>query len=488
MPTVRPHAAGLVVIVLGLLSGALMIWLGGWRQPSEHLPPPAVVRAMLGVGWLVVQVVWFGSAYFVSTRGFAALSAIATTLGILGMAFGRGGFGALTGAFLLVGPLVLLSTAAGFWLDFRRSAVTGAHRPWRLFVWLTLVGVVYLYAALISGAEAQVTAMALTLAVCGAAALCWPLMASIATSVLVMPTTRLSKWAWSGAMILLVINGWIAQRNGLSTPQIAVGSLSLAPYFLAGGLVVLAAALECESARENPIASAIRIVLGLVASAFIYMAMMHEAGTLAAVLVGVLAVMVIAAPPSLAIAAIVTLFTGQLILQNETVIQTIRPLAPRVGDRLLIWSNHLQPVNQMLRVQEAARLSGATGHMGAAKMQFLVGPQLSSDYMPTQIMVQGGWLGFILVMLVTILLAAELYREARAARTPVARAIQNSVLALLLGNLLVTTLWLGDVTPFVGVPLPVVARAGSHLLVLALLLLAFDVTSQVDRAAQPLRT
>jgi len=67
---------------------------------------------------------------------------------------------------------------------------------------------------------------------------------------------------------------------------------------------------------------------------------------------------------------------------------------------------------------------------------------------------------------------------------PIGRALQTATLALVIANLLVTTLWLGGATPFVGVPLPLLARAGSHLTAFAWILLIYDAVSQADRTIE----
>jgi hypothetical protein len=118
-------------------------------------------------------------------------------------------------------------------------------------------------------------------------------------------------------------------------------------------------------------------------------------------------------------------------------------------------------------------------------MQFLVGPEVGKDYLLSLVLANGGWLGLAGVIGVSASLLIELYRVSRRTASTTGRALHVGVLALVLGNLMVTTLWAGGATPFVGVPVPALARAGSHLLVLAALLLASDLIGTVGLGGLP---
>lgn len=112
-------------------------------------------------------------------------------------------------------------------------------------------------------------------------------------------------------------------------------------------------------------------------------------------------------------------------------------------------------------------------------MQFLVGSEVGKDYMLSLVLANGGWIGLVGVVAVSACLLLELHSASRRTASNASRALLVAVFGLVLGNLIVTTLWAGGLTPFVGVPLPVIARSGSHLIVLAAFLLVADLILSV---------
>lgn len=485
MARLSAPGAGLAIVALCAIP-AYVTGFGSTELIQAAAPPPTA-RAILGILWLAIQVASLLSLHLTSARGFGLLCGMTTFIGMLVMAFGRGGLPGLWPALTFALPIASVCGASMIWLSHRRPEVTHAQPIWRYFIWLAGVGASYLFAALPQAAVAQLGAIAVALAVCGVAAMCWRAIVFSLASISRLPPTYLAVGAWVGAIAILFLNGLLARQGGLPTPQVVFGPLSLAPYFMAAGLALVGAAMDCEAARTNPRTAALRTVVGLVAAGFIYKTMMDESGTLAILLIGTLIVYLISAPPKLAAVAIGLIVAGQLVLQNPVAIRVVSAQAPRVGERLLAWTDRAEPPDQMLRVADAARLSGATGHLGAARMGFVVGPQVSKDFMPTHLIVTGGWGGAAAILIALILLVSHMYLAAKNSRAPTLRAIQSAAVALVLANLLITTLWMGGFVPFVGVPFPLLGRGGSHLLALALMLLLCDAASEADLSARKVK-
>jgi cell division protein FtsW (lipid II flippase) len=285
-------------------------------------------------------------------------------------------------------------------------------------------------------------------------------------------------------VLALIGNTVVVRALGSATPQLAVGPLSLAPYFLAAALALVAVALDIECVQSDGLRALGRLAIGLGVCAVVYMGGLSESGTVAILALGTAAVLLVSGPPLLACAAMLAIAVVQSALQSSALIETIRPYLPRVAERLLVWTHRTAAPDQLLRVGESLQFSGALGHAGAARLRFLVGPEVAKDYAPALIAVQGGWIGLALVLTGSVLLLVELSMGIRRTSRPIGRALQTAALALVIANLLVTTLWLGGATPFAGVPLPLLARAGSHLTAFAWVLLAYDAVSQADRTLE----
>lgn len=478
MARVSARGAGVVMLVLCAIP-AFVIGFGTTGIVEPAAPRPAI-RAGLGVLWFGVQAASLASAFMTSGRGFAAVCGLTTLIGMVVMAIGRSGIGGVPSALSFALPLIVVYTASAVWLSFRRRDITHTQTAWRCFMWLASIGVVYLFAAVPGAAQAQAGALTVSLAACGAAALLWPALLRVMVFLGRLRPEALSWGAWGAAATMLFTNGVIAWRNGFDTPQVVVGPISLAPYFIAAGLALAGAAMDAHAARCGDRFAWVRTLVGAGLCAVLYEGLMNEAGTAAVLIAGILVVYLISAPAWLAATSVGVLFLGQLVLQAPAVIAATGLVSARVEERLLVWTNRTEPPDQLERVIDTAGLSGATGHVGAARLQFVVGPQVSKDYMPAQILAQGGWLGAVVALLGLLLLIAQVYQSSRRTASPALAGIQIAVVGLLLGNVLVSTLWMADVAPFVGVPLPLLGRAGSHLLGLALLLLVCDAASEID--------
>lgn len=483
MPSLHARAIGLIVSGLCAAAAISVAALDGWlTTPAPH-PADVHLRLLFGVLWALLQAASLASVYIATRAGFGVICGLTAIVGLTAMSIGRAGLigGLSLGLVACIVPAALIALAMSGWLRFRPVRVTAAQRVWRLFAWLSSMATVYLYAAEPREAGAHLLAFAAAVLTCGVVVPAWPGIMRATSELLNATPSRLSILAWGGAVTALAVNTIVTLHSGLRTPQISVGPLSMAPYFLAAGLALVGVALDVEDFRVNRAGAMGRMMCGLSACAGIYFLLLHEAGTMALLAVGVVAVLLVAGPLPLAGAAIVAVACAQALLQSQFLIEAVQDHLPRIGERLLVWTHRAAPPDQLLRVLESLQFAGAFGHMGAARLRFLVGPQVSKDYVPALIAAQGGWLSLGLVLTGSMLLLAELYMAMQQTRTPVGRALQTAVLALLVGNLLVTTLWLGGLTPFVGVPLPVLARAGSHLIVLALVLLIFDAVSEADR-------
>lgn len=483
MPQLRPRAA--VALMAGLCACAAVATYVSrpWLLTPEPDAANIYIRLLLGVCWNALCAGSLACVYLASRAGFGTICGLTTSIGLVVMAVGREGLGGLdAGLASCIAAVMTISAACSIWLTLRSPHVTAADRVWRLFIWLSSIGTVYLYSAEPQEAGAHIAAFSLSMLGCALVVSAWPSVLRTATAVLQARPDRLSLFVWSGAVLALAANAIVARSLGLATPQIVLGPLSLAPYFVAAALTLLGVALDVVSlSYEGPHALA-RTTCGLAACAVLYVAGLSESGTLAVVAVGTCAVILMSAPPLLAGAAALTILGTQSVLQSRVVIDLIQPYQPRVAERLLDWSNQAAPPDQLLRVAESLQFAGAVGHAGGARLRFLIGPEVAKDYAPALVAAQGGWIGLGLVLVGSLLLLAELYMGIHRTQRPVARALQLATLALVISNLLVTTLWLGGMTPFVGVPLPLLARAGSHLTAFALILLAYDTVSEADRA------
>lgn len=476
MARLNPRGVGITILLLCSVL-ALITGFGSTKVVDPSAPRPSI-RVVLGIVWFMAQATSLGLLSIASARGFAAVCGLTTVVGIFVMAVGRSGVAGLPAALTFVVPVALIAVASAIWLSYRHRAVAHNQLAWRCFVWLANAGIVYLFAAVPGAAAAQAGALAVSLAACGASALVWSAAVRSMRSVAEISATALSLCSWGAALVVLLLNGVIARSAGLDTPQVVVGPLSLAPYFLAAGLALVGAAVDARGATLGARLAWLRTLGGAAACAVIYKVLMDESGTLAVLLVGILVVYLMSAPKWLAATSVCVLFAGQLVLQTPPVIAVAGAISARVEQRLLIWASRADPPDQLERVADTARLSGATGHVGAARLQFVIGPQVSKDYMTTLVLAQGGWLGAGLVVAGLLLLVAGLYDAARKIESLALGAILTAVLGLLLGNILVSTIWMSGVTPFVGVPLPLLGRGGSHLFALALLLLLCEAASE----------
>lgn len=480
--SIRPAAAGLLVMVLSLAAAlSAMAFLAPANALLPHSPPGLWLRAPLAVAWAGLQVIALVAVFTAPPLGFGVACFWMVAGGGVVMSIGRAGIAGLS--WVSIGtavPSAFMALAIALWLMYRNPAVTAATTAWRIFFWLCLTGGVYLFTAHPSESASHLLAIAVSIGVCGASAMLSPWMSRLVDGLDRIPRLRLSIFVWVLCALLLVVNGLVMRGTGTQIPQIQLAGFSVAPYFLAAGLMPFAVALDLGAATTRGWRAMVPSAVGLPIAALLYVGLLGESGTLAVVCLSVLTVVLLAGTPIQAGCAAVAVLVGNVTLQSPRVADLIANVAPRVGERLLVWSQLQAPPNQLVRVMEVMTSAGVLGHAGAARLRFLVGPEVAKDYMPALVLANGGWVGLALVGLGSFLFVAELYRVQKATSGVVGRAIQTAVLALVVGNLLATTLWIGGITPFVGVPLPVLARAGSHLVVLAALLVLFDAAAGVD--------
>lgn len=479
--TLKRRPAAILMMVLCVGAAAVISTARPWLATPDPGAQFAAVRLVLAVMWTLLSALSLACVYRASRAGFGAICGLTAAWGMATMAVGREGvFGIDRGLIACVFAAVLIAAASSIWLTFRSATVTGAERVWRLFLWLSSMAPVYLYSAEPREAGSHLAAFAVAMLGCALVMPLWPAILRVAAGLLHASPRRLSMVAWAGAVGALAVNVIVARALGTATPQVTLGPVSVAPYFIAAALTLAAVALDVEHCPIEGSPAMVRMAAGLALCSALFVVGLNESGILAVVLLGTAAIMVIAGTPLIAGAAIGTVAIMQFVLQSHAVIAGVQQVLPRVGQRLAAWSLQAQPPDQLLRVSESLEFAGALGHAGAARLRFLIGPEVAKDYAPALIAVQGGWVGLALVLLASVLLLIELYIDSRRTKNTVGRALQTGILALIVANLLATTLWLGGTTPFVGVPLPLLARAGSHLLVLTLVLLAYDAVSQSD--------
>jgi cell division protein FtsW (lipid II flippase) len=474
-------SVGIAVVVVSV--GALLALSINPDGMGPDQPPPPVTRATLGALWLLVQIVWLVGAYVLRPGVFGLACGVFTGAGLSAMAAGRWGLTAPLGVvFAIVGPVLLLALAFSTWL--RGVRPSPAYRVWCIFGLLAFSATVYLFSAGRGEAVAHLRALAGSLALCGVAAVCRGPLVSLAGVTLRAAPRRLSMVAWGLAVAFLAFNAFVVRAMNQHTPQLAAGPLSFAPYFLSAWLVLLAVALDVESWRGGSRGAMVRSLVGLAVCAGLYIGPLKEHGTLVMLAMSTVALLLFVGTPLIATAAAGSLLATQAVLQAPPVVALVQTHSVRAGERLLAWSGEAAPPDQITRVMELLGFAGLLGHMGAAKVQFLIGSQASRDYVPALIVAQGGWFGLAFVLFASTLFVAELYLVGRRVKAPVSRALVAAVVALLVGNLLATMMWLTGLSPFVGIPVPLLARAGSHLFVLVAALLIVDVFSQADALNQ----
>jgi len=143
-------------------------------------------------------------------------------------------------------------------------------------------------------------------------------------------------------------------------------------------------------------------------------------------------------------------------------------VSERWATRLAGWSGQAPVNDQMARVHETISMAGVTGHAGAARPAFLIGPAVGKDYMASLIAAQGGIVGLLIAAAAILLFLVALMRRVHRVEGAVARAVSAAVFSLFSANTLITLLWMNDTIPLLGIPAPMLARAGSHLTVAAL--------------------
>lgn len=474
------RVVGLAIALLGLaLAGAL--WWAGLRGAEDlpHDPAPPWARVGLGGAWAAAQI---ASLWRVHRRGpwrGVMAAGVAGVIGIAVMAFGRAGLGGLfawtTAAHLAAVTGIALQ--AVWWVGFRVASESRLSMAWALFDWLAITGCVYLFSASPAESGAQLMALLATGTVRGLAAVAWPWLLRAAAVVARASPARLSIVAWVGAIALLVVNGVLVRTLGLTTPQVAIGPVAVAPYFLAAALVPVALALNVADSVTRGWRALAPAASSLPAVALLYVRPVEELGTLAVVVQSLLIVLIVAGTGPQAALGTAFLALSLVGLRVPWVAVVVAGVAPRAAERLDVLAGRLVAPDQLARVVEAIASAGTLGHTGGARMQFLVGPEVGKDYMFALVSVSGGWTGLASILVAFVGLLVELCRVARGTLSVSARAIHVGVFAVVLGNLLVTMLWSGGVLPFVGVPVPILARAGSHLLVFAVLIVAADLAA-----------
>jgi cell division protein FtsW (lipid II flippase) len=483
----RPAADALVVIGLGAVAVLAGAALGGsTAAPFPHEPAPPAVRVMLAAAWAVAQAASLAAVYFAGHLRFAKCLGASAVLGVAAMAAGRAGLTGLWSGQLLVVliQVVLVAVAAAFWCALRPAQAVSA---WRLFYWMSLTGAVYLYTAHPAVASAHQAAVGLTLVSCGALAFLHPALVRVLHRLEDALPGRLSVVVWLTALALLLANVWWVRATGSSTPQVRIGPGSVAPYFLAVALVVFALTLDMRAAAT---AGWRRLVWPMVAAgivAVIYIKGLGESGTMVVLFLSAMTATLLVGTPFQAAASLGLMLLAGAGLRWPVLLDFITNHLPRAGQRLQVWAGQVAPPDQLSRAFEVIAMAGILGHTGASRLQFLIGPQVGKDFALALVLANGGWVGLGLVSVAALLLIIELYRAARLTRGALARTIQTSVLAVLLGSVLASTLWIAGLTPFVGVPLVPMSRGGSHLVVLAMLLFLFEAAAAVGTPRQEWR-
>lgn len=478
---VRPKVVGLAITALGLGLVAILWWA---RLPSvddlPHRPAHPWVRVGLGAVWASAQLLSLLTVYLRGPWRGALASGASALVGIAVMATGRAG---LAGLWTWTTALHLVAVAGitmplAWWVGFRQIEGSRLARAWSVFAWLALTGCVYLLSASASESSAQLMALLAGATLCGIASAAWPWLQRLAQIAAETQPLRLSIAAWVFCIALLIVNGVAVQAIGLRTPQVPIGPISIAPYFLAAALAPSAFALNVLESATRGWRAFLSAAVGLPIVVILYAGPVNELGTLAVIAMSLVAVLFLAGTPGQALAGVTCLALGIAVLSSPLVV-AFAAAAPRAVERIDVWAGRVAPPAQLGRVIEAVGLAGLLGHAGAARMQFLVGSEVGKDYMLSLVLANGGWIGLVGVVAVSACLLLELHSASRRTASNASRALLVAVFGLVLGNLIVTTLWAGGLTPFVGVPLPVIARSGSHLIVLAAFLLVADLILSV---------
>lgn len=462
------------VSVIALLVGATLQAFAS--SASMHDPSSAQMRLTMAVAWAGIQAFSLISVYAASDYRFAVILGTTTVFGLTVMASGRAGLSGVTSSALLVTvvQVAFLTVAVGAWCAARPVSFSAARTLWRLFYWMSFVGAVYLYAAQPAVAIGHLTAVAVTLIVCSVLSPHHAAMSSLVRRLEHAVPGRLSAAAWCLAFGLLAVNGYWMWQSGSFVPQVRLGPASVAPYFIAVVPIVFALSLDLQISASTGWRRLIGPGLALTAVAAIYAKVLDESGTLAVLLASVTTAMLLVGTTAQAGGLLASVLVLGIALRSRELVDVIAGMMPRVGQRLLAWAGHAAPPDQISRVFEVMGFAGIVGHVGAARLQFLVGPQVSKDYMLALTLANGGWIGLAIVGFAGVLFVLELHRALTRSLGDVARAIQVSILSLIVGNVLVTTMWMGGVAPFAGVPVPVLARAGSHLVALAVFVFLFE--------------
>lgn len=457
------HALAAVFAVLSLVIASAMG--SGVHIPAHAYSPPAPEWLALGAAaWLALQLTLAVSVYAARPLQFGIIVIASVTAGLAIFTYGRFGIAVGQGwsAWLAcVSPSIPLGIAFAVLAAAHDSDNAAVDRAVRIFVVLCSIGAVYQFSTTPETSLAHLRATAASTTTVALLSMkrrrLGALMANLGRS----PSASRSLWAL--AIVTLLVNAAWRSHAGAITPQVGIGGISIAPYFAAGLLMLVAAGVDFQ---QRSISRALaRTAGGLALASLLSVIGLSESSTVLTWAIGFVLLVGFFAPVRTTLLMIAIVIVLAMFLKSAPGIALAHLGSPRAAERLSVWAGKAPAPDQLSRVREMVGFTGALGYAGAARPQLLVGSAAPKDYAAVVVMAQGGWAGLFVVTILVLAFLLQLLQAAAKAEMGPKRAVAVAVVVLLASNIMLTLTWLVNLSPFVGLPLPMLGRGGSHLLV-----------------------
>lgn len=457
----RP-AAAIVCATVALLASIPAEALADLPARSYAAPPlPWLVPGALL--WLCIEIALLAGVWVTSSVTFSLLltGAIAIGIGIFTLdRFGLSvdGWRAWAGCCLVAIPL----GASSLLLLRARAGGGPAIRATRLFLAGCGLGAVYQYSGTPRTAVAHLRAVAVALAVLSFIVMYRRQIGDVVSRL----KPRVTATAlWMGAAVLLVLNGIAVAYAGTLTAQVSIAGVSVAPYFAAGLLMLIAVAVEWQD--DDHRTALRRTTIGFAVVGGLTALLLGESSTVVMWAWAVVLVVALLAPGRVTAIVLVVAMSAAVFFKTPVGAAVAGHVSARAGQRVAVWGGNDPSPAQLTRAFEARDDAGVLGFAGAARPQLLIGAEATKDYAPVVVLGQGGWLGLSIAVVILVWFARDLIAATLTTNAGMNRSVAAAAVVLLASSITLTLTWLVGLTPLLGLPLPMLARGGSHLIVYA---------------------
>lgn len=472
-------AAAMVCAGISILASIPAAALTDMPAGSYAAPPlPWLIPG--AVLWLCVEIGLLAGVCVRSPVIFSLLltGAMAVGMGIFTLdRFGLdlAGWRAWAGCCLVAIPL----GASSLLLLKARDGRVPAIRATRLFLVGCILGAVYQYSGTPGTAVAHLRAVAVAVAILSLIVAYRRQIGDVMNRL----KPRVTATAlWVGAVVLLVLNGLVVAYAGTLTAQVSIAGISVAPYFAAGLLMLIAIAVEWQGSDTRTALQ--RTTIGFAVIGGLTALLLDESSTVVMWAWAVVLVVALLAPGRITVTVLVVAVSAAAFFTTPAGAAMAGHVSARASHRIAVWGGSEPSPAQLTRAFDATDGAGALGFAGAARPQLLIGTEATKDYAPVVVLAQGGWLGLSIAVVVLVWFARDLIAATLTTNVGLGRAVAAAVVVLLASSITLTLTWLVGLTPLLGLPLPTLARGGSHLIVYAMGLGLLDAVSddQTNRA------